>query len=167
MRQGRHQARGSRSGPERQHVTHAAIWKVRTSMQDSPFAIVTGASSGIGYELALICAHEHYDLLIAADSPEIEHAATQLRTHGVTVITVEADLATREGVDRLYEATGGCRVDLLLSDAGHGLGRAFLDQDFDEVEHVIDTNITGTIYLLQRVGRDMRDRGAGRILLTG
>ncbi len=54
-----------------------------------------------------------------------------------------------------------------LANAGHGLGHAFLDQDFDEVRHVIDTNITGTIYLVQKIARGMRARGSGRILITG
>src|SRR4029453_17615212 len=58
-------------------------------------------------------------------------------------------------------------VDALLANAGHGLGHAFLDQDFEDVRHVIDTNVTGTIYLVQLVGRTMRSRGSGRILLTG
>jgi short-subunit dehydrogenase len=62
---------------------------------------------------------------------------------------------------------GGRPVDALLANAGHGLGRAFLDQDFHDVRHVIDTNVTGTVYLVQRIGRDMRARGTGRILLTG
>jgi short-subunit dehydrogenase len=136
-------------------------------MKNASFAIVTGASSGIGYELALICAREGYDLLVAADTPEIEQAAAQFREQGANVTAIEADLATREGVDRLYEMAGGRQVDVLMANAGHGLGGAFLDQDFDEVEHVVDTNVTGTIYLLQRVGRDMRARGTGRILITG
>lgn len=80
---------------------------------------------------------------------------------------VEADLATLEGVDRLYAATSGRPVEALLANAGHGLGRAFLDQDFTQVRHVVDTNITGTIYLIQKIGRDMRARGNGRILITG
>ena len=58
-------------------------------------------------------------------------------------------------------------MDALLANAGHGLGRAFLDQDFDDIRHVIDTNITGTVYLIQLVGRSMRARGQGRILITG
>jgi short-subunit dehydrogenase len=80
---------------------------------------------------------------------------------------VHADLATSEGVDRLYEATNGRPVDALLANAGHGLGQGFLDQDFGEARHVIDTNITGTIYLIHKVGNDMRTRGQGRILITG
>jgi short-subunit dehydrogenase len=131
------------------------------------FAIVTGASSGIGYELAKRCAEEGFDLLIAADRPEINEAAEAFRALGVEVSAIQADLATLEGVDKLYAATNGRPVDALLANAGHGLGHGFLDQDFDEARHVIDTNITGTIYLIQKVGRDMRARGQGRILITG
>lgn len=130
-------------------------------------AIVTGASTGIGYELAKCCARDGFDLLIAANEPEIQQAAEDFKKLGVQVEAVEADLATIEGVDILYAATHGRPVDALLANAGIGLGGAFLDQDFNEVRHIIDTNITGTIYLAQKVGRDMRSRGQGRILFTG
>jgi uncharacterized protein len=132
-----------------------------------PFAIVTGGSVGIGYELARQCAQHGYDLLIAADEARVEDAAAELRTLGVSVHAIEADLATLSGVDALHAATRGRPVDALLANAGHGLGKAFLDQDFDEVRHVIDTNITGTIYLIQKIGREMRARRSGRILITG
>ena len=134
---------------------------------NKPFAIVTGASSGIGLELAAICAQEGFDLLVAADRPEIHTAAEKFRSLGAEVTVVEGDLASREGVDRLWAAAAGRPVDALLANAGHGLGRAFLEQDFDEVRHVVDTNVTGTIYLVQLVGRTMQSRGQGRILLTG
>jgi short-subunit dehydrogenase len=132
-----------------------------------PLAVVTGASSGIGYELARCCAENGFDLLIAADDPGIEQAATRLRQTGVNVETVQADLATMDGVDRLYGAVRGRRVDALLANAGHGLGHAFLDQDFGDIRHVIDTNVTGTVSLIHKVGADMRRQGEGRILITG
>jgi uncharacterized protein len=130
-------------------------------------AVVTGASSGIGFYLAKECAENGYDLLIAADSTELEEGANKLRSFGVDVQTVETDLATTEGVDELYEATKNRPVDILMANAGHGLGHAFLEQDFEEARHVIDTNVTGTVYLVHRIGRDMRTRGRGRILFTG
>ena len=132
-----------------------------------PFAVVTGASTGIGLELAKRCAAEGFDLLIAADEPEIEHAAASLRRLGRDVEAVQADLATTEGVDQLYAATRGRPVDALLANAGRGLGHAFLDQDFGKVRAVINTNVTGTVYLIHRVGTDMQRRNSGRILITG
>jgi short-subunit dehydrogenase len=129
--------------------------------------VVTGASSGIGHELARICAEQGFDLVIAADQAKIKDAAEEFRALGASVSVVETDLAELEGVDRLYAAINGRPVDALLANAGHGLGRGFLDQDFAAVKHVVDTNVTGTIYLLQKVGREMRARGQGRILVTG
>lgn len=134
---------------------------------EKPLAVVTGASSGIGYELAKQCAQNGFDLIIAADEPEIETAAQDLRATGAMVEAVLADLSTLDGVDRLYAVINGRPVDALLANAGRGLGHGFLDQDFSEIRHVIDTNITGTLYLIQKIGRDMRGRHQGRILITG
>jgi short-subunit dehydrogenase len=131
------------------------------------YAIVTGASSGIGYELARCCAENGFDLLIAADEPSIGDAAQKLRSAGVSVEALDVDLSTSAGVSRLYAATLGRPVDALLANAGRGLGGGFLDQDFEKVKWVIDTNVTGTLDLIHRVGRDMRARGQGRILITG
>jgi short-subunit dehydrogenase len=132
-----------------------------------PFAMVTGASAGIGYELAKVCAENGFDLLIAADQSKISDAASDFRVLGVEVEALEVDLATTEGVDRLVAAARGRPVDVLLANAGQGLGNAFLDQPFDRVRKIIDTNITGTIYLIHKVGQLMRERGEGKILITG
>ena len=131
-----------------------------------PLALVTGASSGIGLELARLAARDGHDLLLAADR-SLDEAASELRGAGVSVETVEADLARSEGVDRLVTAVGGRPVALLFANAGHGLGGAFLDQEWEAARHVVDTNVTGTLHLVHAVARGMRDRGAGRILFTG
>jgi short-subunit dehydrogenase len=135
--------------------------------RNRPLAVVTGASTGIGFELARCCITNGYDLVIAADEPEIHTAAASLRESGGQVEALEADLATRSGVDALYREIGTRPVAALLANAGRGLGRAFLDQDFEDIRHVLDTNVTGTVDLIHRVGRSMRDRGEGKILITG
>ena len=132
-----------------------------------PLALVTGASSGIGYELAICCARAGYDLLVAADDLKIEEAAQYFRTLGVKADSVFCDLSTVQGVDELYQAKGERPIEALLANAGHGLGGPFLDQPFSQARHVVDTNITGTIYLIQKVGVEMRNQGRGRILITG
>ena len=132
-----------------------------------PLALVTGASSGIGLELAWECARNGFDLLIAADDPDLNAAAHELGRHGGSVEAILVDLSTVEGVDELLAAAGKRPVDALLANAGHGLGKAFLDQEFADLRHVIDTNVTGTLYLIHKIGRQMRDRGNGRILITG
>jgi short-subunit dehydrogenase len=131
------------------------------------FAIITGASTGIGFELASIAAEKGYDLLVVADEPLIDAAAQDFKRHGVQVTSVEADLATLQGVDQLLAATNGRQIDLLCANAGRGLGHGFLDQEVADWRRVIDTNITGTLYLLQKVLKEMVARDAGKILITG
>ncbi len=130
-------------------------------------AVVTGASSGIGRQLARLAAEDGYDLVIAADRSEINQVADELRRPGVAVDALEVDLATTEGVDKLLGLVRGRPVDALMANAGQGLGHAFLDQEFEQIQAVIDTNVTGTVYLLHKAGKAMRDRGEGRILITG
>jgi short-subunit dehydrogenase len=132
-----------------------------------PLAVVTGASSGIGYQLACRAAEHGYDLVVAADTP-LEEAVMDFRSLGAQrVDALQTELASKEGIDKLCQLLQGREVDALMANAGHGLGGPFLEQDFEEVQHVIDTNVTGTIYLLQQVARGMAARGQGRILITG
>ena len=135
-------------------------------MTDRPLAIVTGASSGIGRELARLVAADGYDLLIAANEPEIEEAARDVKGAGA-VETVQCDLGTEHGVQELVDAVRGRAVAVLMANAGTGVGGLFLDQDFTQAKDVIDVNVTGTISLIHTIARGMRDRGAGRILITG
>jgi len=133
------------------------------------FAVVTGASSGIGYELAKCCARNNFDLLIVADEPQIMAAQVEIQRLGGEVKAIQADLATAEGLERLWQAIASSNrpVDALLANAGIGLGKGFLEQDFKDVLKVVNTNITGTLYLVQKVGQQMRASGAGRILIVG
>ena len=131
-----------------------------------PLALITGASSGIGKHLALEAASKGYDLILAADE-SLEATQALASTLGAATECVEIDLSTREGVDALYQACRGRTIAALLANAGHGLGKGFLDQDFREVTHVINTNITGTLDLIQRVALDMRRDRRGMILVTG
>jgi short-subunit dehydrogenase len=134
---------------------------------DRPFAVVTGGSSGIGFHLARLCAARGFDVLLAADEPGVRTAAEQLRRNGVSVETVECDLATSSGVDALLSQIGDRPVEILCANAGHGLGGAFVQQDFAAIRHVLNTNITGTLALLYQIAPGMAARGRGRILITG
>ena len=131
-----------------------------------PLAVVTGASSGIGYHLARNAAEHGYDLVVAADT-DLGDAVRDFEGLGAQVQAVQADLSTTEGVQHLITAIGNREVDALMANAGHGLGGAFLQQEFKDVLHVINTNITGTVHLIQHVARLMVARGKGRILVTG
>jgi uncharacterized protein len=136
------------------------------SSSNRPLAVVTGASSGIGLELARECARNGFDLVLAADRP-LRTAADDVLALGARADTIETDLATAAGVQRLVDTVAGRSVDALLANAGEGLGGAFLDQPLERVRHIIDTNITGTVALIHAIGNTMRARGAGRILLVG
>lgn len=130
-------------------------------------AIVTGASTGIGFELATLAARDGYDLIVAADESLIEAAAADFGQFGTNVEPVEVDLATVAGVDHLLMAAGDRPIDVLVANAGTGTGGRFLEQEAGQWRHAVDTNITGTVYLLQRVLQQMVARGEGKVLVTG
>lgn len=135
-------------------------------MNRRKLAVVTGASSGIGLEIAKLAADDGYDLIIAADTPFVE-AGPALEDFGGTVEEVEGDLATQQGLDQLLVKIGNRPVDVLVANAGHGLGHGFLDQSPSEWQHVINTNITGTLLLIQPIVKRMVERGEGKVLITG
>jgi uncharacterized protein len=137
--------------------------------ENRPLALVTGASSGIGLELAKQFAINGYDLVIAAENDAVETAAIELRTAGATPVQVEAvkaDLATSDGVQRLYTALDSRQVDAAALNAGVGKGGAFVDNDLSDELRVIDLNVTSTVHLTKLLLRDMVARDQGRLLIT-
>jgi uncharacterized protein len=131
-------------------------------------AVVTGASSGIGLELAKLFAQHGYDLVIVAEDDGINSAAELLRSIGPMVESVQADLATRDGVDALWRRVQslGRGVDAIAINAGVGVGGPFLETDLEEEINLINLNVTGAVHLSKYVVQHMADRDAGRILFT-
>ncbi len=131
------------------------------------FAVITGASSGIGLELAKLAAADGCDVLLVADRDLSAGEAAARQAGAASVETLQCDLGTREGIEDVVAKIGGRPVDVLMANAGHGQGGAFLDQQWDDISHVIDTNVKGTVSLIHKLGQQMRSRNAGRILVTG
>lgn len=137
----------------------------------NPLAVITGASSGIGYELARQFAERGHDLLLVAEDEGITAAADDLRRDGgrTEVTAVRADLATAEGVERAWAAVlaTGRDVDVLALNAGRGIGGAFVGEtDLRDELNVIDVNVTSTVRLAKLALPPMVDRGHGRVLIT-
>jgi short-subunit dehydrogenase len=143
---------------------------VMTTHEQNPFAVITGASSGIGYELARQLAEQGYDLLVVAEDAGIEEAAADLRRDGRNaVIAVRADLARHDGVVKAWYAIEdtGRAVDVLALNAGRGIGGAFVGgTDLADELNVIDVNVTSTVHLAKLALPGMVARGRGRVLIT-
>jgi len=139
-----------------------------TPQTEIPFAVVTGASSGIGYELARQFAEHGFDLLITSETKRIEETAQRFRELGAQVEGVRASLATNEGVETLYAQIRAMRrpIDVMVINAGAGVGGQFIDNDLSAELNLVAVNVTAVVHLAKRVVKDMVGRNQGHILFT-
>jgi short-subunit dehydrogenase len=139
-------------------------------MKRRKLAVVTGASTGIGFELARQAAKNGFDLIIAADEPEINGAAEEICAEfGVNVEAVEVDLATQEGVEDFYAEIedDGRIVDALLLNAGVGVNGKFAGGiSLAEDLNLIGLNVSSVVHLAKLILPSMIKRGDGRVLIT-
>ncbi|CAB4892737.1 unannotated protein [freshwater metagenome] len=136
---------------------------------DHRFAVVTGASSGIGLELARLFAADGHDVLVVAEDAAIEGIPGQLIAHGQHAEALQVDLATAAGVDELRDriAEIGRPLDAIALNAGFAVGGgSFLETPLDDHLRMIDLNVKGVVHLAHHVASDMVLRGEGKILVT-
>lgn len=137
-------------------------------MEQRKLALVTGASSGIGFELARVFAKNDYDLIIASSSDRISDKAKLLRQYEVEVTPVVADLSTQEGVDSLYGqlSSEGRKLDVAVLNAGVGVGGEFLKTSFTEELNMMNLNMVYLVGLTKKLLNDMVQQEEGKILFT-
>jgi len=131
-------------------------------------ALITGASSGIGFSLAKELAGRGYDLAVCSAGPRLEEAAADFSSIGVSVHEFNANLATPEGIDQLWTEVQalGRPLDVACLNAGVGVGGQFAETDLGQELNMVNLNCTGTVHLAKHVVRRMLEQGTGRILFT-
>lgn len=134
----------------------------------TPLALVTGASSGIGWALARQFVDHGYDLVVAADDEEVHEAAAGLRRDGIEVTAEQVDLATEQGVEQLYKAVAGTGrpVAAAALNAGVGSSGHFHQTPLDADLEVVDLNVRSVVHLSKLLLPSMVEEGQGRLLFT-
>ncbi|MVN92690.1 SDR family NAD(P)-dependent oxidoreductase [Mucilaginibacter aquatilis] len=136
-------------------------------MNNKPCALITGASEGIGFELAKLFAADGYNLiLVARNEQKLDNCAAQLRQSGIEVSTIAKDLFSRQAAFDLYDEVKakGMQVDVLVNDAGQGLYGEFKDTDINRELSIIDLNVASLVILTKCFLKDMVARNEGKIL---
>jgi short-subunit dehydrogenase len=134
---------------------------------ENKYALITGATSGIGYELAKLFAKDQYNLVIVSrDQQELERRAEEFRQHGVEVISIARDLFNREESFALYDEVRnrGIQINVLVNDAGQGLYGKFQDTDIQRELNIIELNISSLVILTKCFLKEMVQRNEGKIL---
>jgi len=136
-------------------------------MENNKYALITGASGGIGYELAKLFAADKYNLvLVSRNQQELDNRAAELRQQGVEVLTIAKDLFNRQEAFDLYDEvkSRGLHIDVLVNDAGQGLYGEFKDTDINRELGIIDLNVASLVILTKQFLQDMVARNEGKIL---
>ncbi len=132
-------------------------------------AFVTGASSGIGFQLAKQLAERGYDLAITSSGDRLQEAAAAFRATGAEVIAIQADATERDEVDRVWDAVRatGRPVTVACINAGIGEGGLFATEtSLDQELAIVDLNCASTVHFSKHVAKQMVERGKGNILFT-
>jgi short-subunit dehydrogenase len=131
-------------------------------------ALVTGASSGIGFSLAKELAGRGYDLIVCSAGPRLAEATKELSSLGVAVEEINSDLATQDGIDELWQQVmaAGRVIDVACLNAGVGVGGLFAETDLAEELNMVNLNCTGTVHLAKHVVHHMLQHKGGKILFT-
>lgn len=136
--------------------------------EQKPYALVTGATSGIGKELAKLLANDHYNLVIVARSEdELSQTATELsQQYGITVVPVAKDLSKREAPTELYDEVKAqhIQIDVLVNNAAQGQYGLFVDTDLEREMEIIQLNIGAYVALTKLYLKEMVARNNGKIL---
>ncbi|GAB4044269.1 SDR family NAD(P)-dependent oxidoreductase [Spirosoma jeollabukense] len=132
-----------------------------------PYALITGATSGIGYELAKLFANDQYNLVIVArDQTELDNTAAELMKSSIDVLTIAKDLSQRQAPFDVYQdvKAKGISIDVLVNDAGQGQYGLFVDTDINRELDIIQLNVGAYVVLTKLFLQDMVARNAGKIL---
>lgn len=134
----------------------------------SKLAVVTGASSGIGYNLAKVFAENGFDLVIGANDDRLPKATADFQAMGVQVTPVHADLATYDGCKQFWQAveTTNRKVDAVAINAGRGEGGLFVETDLEQEINIVRLNCESTVHIAKYAARKLVAQGDGKILIT-
>jgi short-subunit dehydrogenase len=153
------------------HSADDQVWqegRILEKNTQKPLAVITGASSGIGYELAREFHQHGFDLLLAAEDPGIFAAERSFDHSDAFVKGIQVDLASFEGVETLIQVIEdlGRPLDAVAINAGVGVSGAFSETDLRAEINLIHLNVVSAVHFAKRIIQIMKARGEGRILFT-
>jgi short-subunit dehydrogenase len=133
------------------------------------YVLITGATSGIGYELAKLFALDQYNqVIVARNEGELQTTAEELKGYGIKVIPIAKNLFEAAAANELYEQVKakGIKIDILVNNAGHGHYGEFVHTALEMELDIIQLNIVSLVTLTKLFLKDMVERGEGKILNT-